>query len=197
VTGQGQFLDVSMVDAVTAICEAAVYRYTYAGIVTKPTGNSHPQLSPFDVYKTADGHCAIAAPTQNHWALLCAAIERVDLIHDPRTLSNKDRVQNAQFVKDLLSNWTAKHTTHEIVQILGGSVPVGPVNNARDLFHEPHLAARHMLVAVDHPGSDRKVVLPNSPIHLTETPAGIYRRPPRLGEHNDEVFAELSARETP
>jgi crotonobetainyl-CoA:carnitine CoA-transferase CaiB-like acyl-CoA transferase len=197
VTGQGQFLDVSMVDAVTAICEAAVYRYTYAGIVTKPTGNSHPQLSPFDVYKTADGHCAIAAPTQNHWALLCAAIERVDLIHDPRTLSNKDRVQNAQFVKDLLSDWTAKHTTHEIVQILGGSVPVGPVNNARDLFHEPHLAARHMLVAVDHPGSDRKVVLPNSPIHLTETPAGIYRRPPRLGEHNDEVFAELSARETP
>lgn len=194
-TGEGQFLDVSMVDAVTALCEAAVYRYTYAGTVTRPTGNSHPQLSPFDVYPTADGHCAIAAPTQNHWALLCAAMERVDLIHDPRTLSNKDRVANAAFVKQTISDWTRAHTTHEVVQKLGGHVPVGPVNNAQDLFTDAHLYARHMLVAVDHPGSLRPVVLPNSPIHFTETPAGIYRRPPKLGEHNAEVFAELDERD--
>ena len=76
-------------------------------------------------------------------------------------------------------------------------MPVGPVNDAADLFSYPHLAARNMLVAVDHPGSARKVVLPNSPIHLTETPSGIYRRPPKLGEHNDEVFAELESRTAP
>jgi crotonobetainyl-CoA:carnitine CoA-transferase CaiB-like acyl-CoA transferase len=196
-TGQGQFLDVSMYDAVTALCEAAVYRYTYAGTVTKPTGNSHPQLAPFDVYRTKDGHCAIAAPTQNHWALLCAAIERTELIYDPRTLSNKDRVLNAVFVKDVISTWTAERTTAQIVDELGGSVPVGPVNDAAALFSDPHLAARGMLVAVDHPGSPRKVVLPNSPIHLTETPSGIYRRPPKLGEHNEEVFAELETRLAP
>ena len=196
-TGRGQFLDVSMYDAVTALCEAAVYRYTYAGTVTKPTGNSHPQLAPFDVYKTADSYCAIAAPTQNHWALLCAAIERTDLIYDPRTLSNKDRVLNAEFVKSTISRWTAERTTTRIVEELGGSVPVGPVNDAADLFSDPHLAARNMLVAVDHPGSARKVVLPNSPIHLSETPSGIYRRPPKLGEHNDEVCAELESRTAP
>ncbi len=194
-TGQGQFLDIGMVDAVTALCEAAVYRYTYAGTVTKPLGNSHPQLNPFDVYKTADGFCAIAAPTQNHWALLCAHIDRPDLIHDPRTLSNKDRVINAPFVKDVIANWTGARTTAEIVEILGGAVPVGPVNDAEALFADPHLHARHMLVAVEHPGSERPVVLPNSPIHMTATPTGIYRRPPKLGEHNDEVFAEIQFEE--
>lgn len=196
-TGEGQFLDVSMYDAITALCEAAVYRYTYAGIVTKPTGNSHPQLTPFDVYPTADGFCAIAAPTQNHWALLCAAIERADLIHDPRTFSNKDRVQNAGFVKETVGAWTAARTTAQVVAELSGSVPVGPVNNAEALFNDPHLKARNMLVAVDHPGSPRPVVLPNSPIHFSATPSGIYRRPPKLGEHNDEVFAELRSQENP
>ena len=194
-TGQGQFLDIGMVDAVTALCEAAVYRYTYAGTVTKPLGNSHPQLNPFDVYKTADGFCAIAAPTQNHWALLCAHIDRADLIHDPRTISNKDRVINSAFVKDVISTWTGARTTAEIVETLGGAVPVGPVNDAEALFNDPHLHARHMLVAVEHPGSERPVVLPNSPIHMTATPTGIYRRPPKLGEHNDEVFAEIQLEE--
>jgi crotonobetainyl-CoA:carnitine CoA-transferase CaiB-like acyl-CoA transferase len=196
-TGEGQFLDVAMVDAVTALCEAAVYRYTYAGTVTKPLGNSHPQLAPFDVYPTADGSCAIAAPTQNHWALLCAYIDRPDLIHDARTISNKDRVANAAFVKEVVGGWTRSHTTAEIIEILGGAVPVGPVNDAEALFNDPHLRARNMLVAVDHPGSARPVVLPNSPIHLTATPSGIYRRPPKLGEHNAEVFAELEHQEHP
>ncbi len=194
-TGEGQFLDVGMVDAVTALCEAAVYRYTYAGIVTKPLGNSHPQLAPFDVYQTANGYCAIAAPTQNHWALLCAHLERPDLIYDERTVSNKDRVRNAAFVKDVVGSWTRARTTAEIIETLGGAVPVGPVNDAEALFNDPHLRARNMLVAVDHPGSDRPVVLPNSPIHLTKTPTGIYRRPPKLGEHNNEVFAELDNQE--
>ncbi|MGB4861700.1 MAG: CoA transferase [Tepidiformaceae bacterium] len=196
-TGQGQFLDVSMVDAVTALCEAAVYRYTYAGKITRPLGNSHPQLTPFDVYQTADGFCAIAAPTQNHWALLCAYMDRADLIHDPRTLSNLDRVANAAFVKETVSGWTRARTTAEIIEILGGAVPVGPVNDAEALFNDPHLRSREMLVAVDHPGSPRPVVLPNSPIRFTETPSGIYRRPPKLGEHNDEVFAEIDHEENP
>jgi crotonobetainyl-CoA:carnitine CoA-transferase CaiB-like acyl-CoA transferase len=100
-------------------------------------------------------------------------------------------------VKDVIGGWTRSHTTAEIIEILGGAVPVGPVNDAEALFNDPHLRARNMLVAVDHPGSARPVVLPNSPIHLTATPSGIYRRPPKLGEHNAEVFAELEHQEHP
>jgi crotonobetainyl-CoA:carnitine CoA-transferase CaiB-like acyl-CoA transferase len=195
-TGEGQFMDVCMVDAVMAFCEAAVYRYSYAGTVTKPLGNSHPQLSPFDIYPTKDGACAIAAPTPNHWALLAALIDRPDLIDDDRTRSNRDRVANAAFVREVMTGWTSRHTTAEVVEILGGRVPVGPVNDAAGLFADPHLRARQMLVAVDHPGSGRPVVLPNSPIRYTATPAGIYRRPPKLGEHNIEVLAEIADRES-
>jgi crotonobetainyl-CoA:carnitine CoA-transferase CaiB-like acyl-CoA transferase len=72
---------------------------------------------------------------------------------------------------------------------------VGPVNDAAGLFAEPHLRTREMLVAVEHPGSERPVVLPGSPIKYTGTPSGIYRRPPKLGEHNAEVLAELDAME--
>lgn len=196
-TGEGQFMDVCMVDAVTAFCEAAIYRYSYAGTVTRPLGNSHPQLTPFDIYPTKDGACAIAAPTAHHWALLAALIDRPELIHDPRTESNKDRVANAGFVRKVMTEWAALYTTAEIVELLGGRVPVGPVNDAAGLFADPHLRARQMLVAVDHPGSDRPVVLPNSPIHYTGTPAGIYRRPPKLGEHNADVLAELESKEQP
>jgi crotonobetainyl-CoA:carnitine CoA-transferase CaiB-like acyl-CoA transferase len=193
-TGRGQFMDVGMYDALVAMCEAIVYRYSYAGVVTKPTGNSHPQLSPFDIYPTADGACAIAAPTSRHWDLLCEIMHRSDLIHDPRTATNNDRIANAAFVRKVMSDWTSARTTASVVNDLAGVVPVGPVNNAADLFSDPHLAAREMLVAVDHPGSGRPVVLPNSPIRYTGTPAGIYRRAPRLGEHTDEVFAELDKR---
>lgn len=190
-TGQGQFVDVSMYDALVALCEAAIYRYSYRGIVTKPAGNSHPQLTPFDIYPTADGHCAIAAPTPNHWALLCAFMDRPDLIHDPRTESNNDRVANQEFVRQVMTSWTRRHTTAELVELLGGKVPAGPVNDAAALFADPHLRTREMLVAVEHPGSARPVVLPNSPIKYSETPSGVHRRAPKLGEHNDEILREL------
>ena len=190
-TGEGQFVDVAMVDALVALDEALVYRYSYTGMVTAPTGNSHPQLSPFDIYPTADGACAIAAPTPNHWERLCRLIDRDDLLTDERTLTNRERVANAPFVRAEMTAWTSARATAEIVECLGGQVPVGPVNDAADLFTDPHIRARRMLVAVEHAGAERPVVFPDTPLRFTATPAGIYRRAPRLGEHNDEVFADF------
>lgn len=190
-TGQGQYVDIAMYDALLSLAEASIYRYSYKGWVTKPMGNAHAQLSPFNIYPTADGWCAIAAPGPAHWALLCAAMDRVDLIHDPRTASSRDRIADPEYVQPIITGWTKSHTTAEIVAILGGQVPVGPVHDAPALFADAHVRAREMLVAVDHPGSPRPVVLPGSPIKYTATPAGIYRRPPKLGEHTAEVLAEL------
>jgi crotonobetainyl-CoA:carnitine CoA-transferase CaiB-like acyl-CoA transferase len=190
-TGEGQFVDVAMVDALVALNEALVYRYSYTGMVTAPTGNSHPQLTPFDIYPTADGACAIAAPTANHWERLCRLMQRDDLLDDERTLTNRERVANADFVRREMTAWTVTHTTGELVALLGGRVPVGPVNDAADLFADPHVQARRMLVAVDHPGAGRPVVFPDTPMRFTATPAGVYRRAPRLGEHTDEILAEL------
>lgn len=187
-SGEGQFLDVAMIDSLLALNEALVYRYSYTGVVTEPLGNSHPQLSPFDIYATADGACAIAAPTQNHWELLCGLIGRPDLVEDERTTTNRERVANAEFVKSVMSGWTTARTTDEVVRVLGGKVPVGPVNDAEALFNDPHVAARKMLVALDQPSNARKVVFPNTPFRFTATPAGVYRRAPKLGEHNEEIL---------
>lgn len=190
-TGAGQFLDVAMYDGMLALCEAAVYRYSYTGQVTRPTGNGHPALAPFDMFPTADGSCAIAAPTEKHWAVLCDLIGRPDLVDDDRTRTNRERVANAAFVREAISTWTSARPTAAVVDALGGTVPVGPVQDAAALFCDPHTAAREMLVEVPQPDGSRPVVLPGAPIKLAETPAGIYRRPPRLGEHTEEVLAEI------
>ena len=189
-TGQGQFVDVAMYDGVLALCEAMVYRYSYSGWVTPPSGNGHPALAPFDIVPTMDGCCAVAAPTDKHWEILCEAIGRPDLVHDERTRTNALRVANVAFVRQALVGWTSTRATAEVVAELGGRVPVGPVHTAADVFGDPHVRARGMLVEVAQPDGSRPVVLAGPPIKLTETPAGIYRRPPRLGEHTAELLAE-------
>ncbi len=189
-SGQGQFVDVAMYDALIALCEAAVYYYSYEGRVLGPKGTGHPSLCPFDVFPTRDGAAAIAAPTDNQWKLLCAAMERAELATDPRYDNNLKRVAAAAEVREVVATWTRAHTKGEVVAALGGKVPVGPVNTAADIFADPHARARGMLVEVEQPGRNRPVVLAGPAIKLTATPAAIHRRPPRLGEHTEEVLAE-------
>ena len=190
-TGEGQFLDVAMYDGVLALCEAVVYRYSYTGQVTVPTGNGHPALAPFDLFPTADGVCAVAAPTEKHWTVLCDVLGRPDLVDDERCRTNRERVANAGFVREVVSGWTSARTTAEVVADLAGRVPVGPVHTAADVFADAHPQARGMLVEMEQPDGSRPVVVAGPPIKLTATPAGIYRRPPRLGEHTAEVLAEV------
>ncbi len=190
-TGRGQFVDVAMYDAVLALCESMVYTYSASGVIREPEGNGTPVLCPFDVFPTSDGAVAIAAPVENHWGILCDVIGRPELATDQRYNSNPKRANNAEFVRGVVSEWTGAHTTHEVVAVLGGRVPVGPVNTAKDIFEDPHAGARDMLVAVEQPGDNPPLVIAGCPIKLTGTPAGIYARPPRLGEHTREILAEI------
>ncbi|MET0276040.1 MAG: CoA transferase, partial [Acidimicrobiia bacterium] len=190
-TGIGQFVDVGMMDSMMALCESMVWRYSYTGEVQAPRGTEHPSLCPFEIYRTADGSCAIAAPGPGHWRELCTVIGREDLIDTDETRSARRRVANRPMVRDAIEAWTGARSTSVVVEALAGRVPVGPVNNAPTLIDDPHVRAREMLVAVDHPGSERPVLTPNTPIRYATTPGGVYRRAPMLGEHTDEVFAEL------
>ena len=190
-TGEGQFVDVAMVDAVTALSETGVCRFSYMGRDTPPSGNSSETVAPFDIFPTSDGAMAIAAPTNAAWATLCEAIGRPELVGTEQTKTMALRVKNRDIVDGAVSSWAAAHTNAEVMATLGGKVPCGPVNQPVDLFTDPHIEARGMLVAVDQP-QGRPVVQVNTPIRLTETPAGIYARPPKLGEHSDEIRAELA-----
>jgi crotonobetainyl-CoA:carnitine CoA-transferase CaiB-like acyl-CoA transferase len=189
-TGEGQFLDVAMYDAILSLCETLVVNYSVNGKVLSPRGTGHPSLCPFDVYGTSDGAVAIAAPTDNHWAKLCEIIGRADLIKDDRTRSNQRRAANREFVTSVITNWTRARTKREIVEALGGAVPVGPANTAAEIFTDPHVAAREMLEEIELPGENAPMKICGTPIKFTGTPAGVYRRPPLLGEHTDEVLAE-------
>jgi crotonobetainyl-CoA:carnitine CoA-transferase CaiB-like acyl-CoA transferase len=192
-TGEGQFVDVGMVDAVIALCESMTWRYTYTGEVQAPRGTEHPSLCPFEIYETGDGWVAIAAPNNRHWWALCDIVGRPELKADDRTRSARRRVIHRSLVRDAIEAWTTAHPTTEVVRELAGRVPVGPVNNVADLVDSPHVHARDMFVAVEHPGSARPVITPNTPLRFTETPAGVYRRAPKLGEHTAEVLAELGS----
>jgi len=190
-SGEGQFVDVAMYDAVILLCEQMVYHYSYDGRVAQPKGRGHQQLCPFDVFETADGAVAIAAPTPHHWSVLCALIGRVDLIDDPRTHDNIARIGHRDIVIDAITAWTKSRAKAEIVAEFGGRVPVGPVNTVADIFADPHVHARQMLADIDLPGNQRPVQIAAPALKFTATPARVYRRPPLLDEHRAEILAEI------
>ncbi|TMB69135.1 MAG: CoA transferase [Chloroflexi bacterium] len=189
-TGEGQFLDVAMYDAVLSLCEHYVYLYSYTGENPRPLGNAHPFLCPFDVFDAKDGQIAIAAPTDKHWRLLCDIIGRPELGRDERYAKNEGRQKHAPEIRAIIGKWTAQRTRDEIVDTLSRLVPTGPVNTMADIFEDPHTTAREMLPEIEQVGA-RPVKLAGQPIKLTRTPSRIYRRAPVLGEDNDEILAEI------
>jgi crotonobetainyl-CoA:carnitine CoA-transferase CaiB-like acyl-CoA transferase len=189
-TGEGQYVDVAMYDGILALCERIVYQHSYTGEVPHPRGNSQPNLCPFGVFPASDGHVTIAAPTNNHWRRLCEIIGQPELGLDDRYKNNLLRVEHRHDVEALLGDWTGRHTKAEIVEALGGGVPVGPVNSVADIVADPHIKAREMLAEVEHPGAARTVTIAGSPIKLTATPSGVRHRAPLLGEHTDEILRE-------
>lgn len=190
-TGEGQFMDVGMYDAVMFLAETVVANYGYDGTELGPRGAHHPNLCPFGIFPTSDGAVAIAAPGPGHWQALCEAIGRSDLVEDEKTRNTFVRRKHQHFVEGVISDWTAARTKAEVVVSLGGKVPCGPVNTAADMFADPHVAARGMISQLDLPGANRPVAIVGTPIKYTATPTGLYRRPPMLGEHTDEVLREM------
>ncbi len=189
-SGEGQFLDVAMYDGVLLLCESIVYKFSVDGVVQRPRGFGHPALSPFDVYETADGAVAIAAPKDEQWQALCEAMGRPDLVLDERTVNVLVRASHRELVNEAVLAWTRETTTREVVAALARRVPVGPVNTAADIFADPHVKIREMLVEIEQPGNNRPITLAGPPIKLTGTPSRVYRRPPNIGEHTEEILAE-------
>ncbi|MEM7412027.1 MAG: CoA transferase [Myxococcota bacterium] len=190
-TGKGQFVDVGMYDSILALSELIVWNYSYDKKVVTPRGSGHPMLCPFDVFPAKDGAISIAAPGPVHWEKLCRVMGREDLVTDERTSDVLRRAKHRDFTIGVVTEFTQARTRQEIVELLGGEVPIGPVQTAEDIFADPHVAARDMLPEVELPGDNPSVQLPGTPIHFTETKAGIHRRPPTLDEHRAEILREF------
>ena len=190
-TGEGQFVDVAMVDSIMALAVMGVMRYSYLGRPdSPPSGNQSDFAVPFDVFETKDGSMAIAAPTDKHWRELAAAMGHPEWGLDEDKATIRARVLNREPIDQALTEWARQRKNNEILDLIGGNGPCGPVNLPGDLFSDQHVQAREMLVAVDQP-SGRPIVQVASPIKMTATPTGVHRRAPRLGEHTDEVLSEI------
>jgi crotonobetainyl-CoA:carnitine CoA-transferase CaiB-like acyl-CoA transferase len=188
-TGQGQFVDVAMYDGVLAMCERIVYQYSYLGVSPVPEGNQHPILCPFGTFPAKDGQVTIGCPRDSFWRELVDIIGRPELASDPKFATNNARLAHAAETVEIVEAWSAKRTKVEIAQSLGGRVPFGPVNTAADIYADPHIAARNMLVEVEHPGSSKPVMIASTPIRMTATPGGVHHRAPLVGENTDEILA--------
>jgi crotonobetainyl-CoA:carnitine CoA-transferase CaiB-like acyl-CoA transferase len=193
-TGLGQFVDVAMYDAILALCERIIYQHSYTGAVPAPEGNRHPLLSPFDVLPARDGWVAIAAPNDGRWRTLCDLIGRPDVAADAGLATNLLRVARRREVFDVLAEWTSERTKAEILDRLGGRVPVGAVRDAAEITADPHVAARDMVIQLEHPGVDRTVGVAGQPVKFSRTPARPGRRAPLLDEHGAAIRDGLAHR---
>ncbi|MFV2089671.1 MAG: CaiB/BaiF CoA transferase family protein [Pseudomonadales bacterium] len=190
-TGEGQFMDVGMYDAVAFLSETVIANYGYTRDSLGARGEHHPNLCPFGLFPVKDGSVSIAAPGPGHWRALCEAMGRNDLIGDERTRNTYVRRQNQDLVLDVISQWTGALTKQQVVERLGGKVPCGPVNTAEDIFADPHAAARGMITEFSLPGDNPDVSIIANPIKFTATPANFHRRAPMLGEHGDEIRSSV------
>lgn len=182
VTGVGQYVDVAMADAVLALCERTVWQNSVQGLVPGAEGNHHPFFCPFGVFPARDGFVTIAAMRDGFFKTLCQRLDAPELLSDPRFSSEDLRAKNRADLIEAVSAITLLFPKSELKDRLGGRIPFAPVMNIAEINEDPHFAARGMIVEVEHPGG-LPVNIAGVPIKMTETPGGVHRRSPLLGEH--------------
>lgn len=181
-TGEGQFVDVAMVDAVLAVCERTVWQHSVQGLTPGPEGNHHPFLCPFGMFPASDGFITVAAQQDGFFKLMCEAIGAEALLADPRFANARSRSENRIALIAALGKVTGLLTKAELKARLGGRIPFGPVLNIAEIEIDPHFAARQMIVEVEQPGT-APIRLAGVPIKMTRTPGGVHVRAPLMGEH--------------
>ncbi len=193
VSGQGQMIDISMLDCQVAILENAFVRYLNTGEIPRALGTRHPVFTPFQVFPTKDSYIAVAmmGGVRDQWPLYCAAIGRLDIIDDERFQSGWLRTQNYEALEPILTEAMKTKTTQEWLEELEKvGIACGPVNTIDKVAADPQVLSREMIVEVNHPKAGSFKVT-NTPIRLSRTPSNLKGASPDLGEHTKETLKEL------
>ena len=188
-TGEGQFVDSAMYDNMLALNERMITLYSLAG-QSVHRGRLR-NLYPRGAFKAKDGYIALNVPDDLIWGRLCQAMGREDLIDDPRSNNGIARAENQHFLKLIIEGWLETLTRDEATDRLNSiSVPTGPVQTAEDIFADPHVEARGMLMTVPDPDvGDHRFA--RSPLHLSAAPELPKRPAPNLGQHTRYVMEEV------
>ena len=194
-TSKGQFIDLSMYDAVLSLCERIIYQHDYDGTIPSPEGNGHPLLVPFGIFKSKDGHIALGIVDNTFWKILTNIIGNKELSKSQKYQTIQSRQQNASSLNYIIENWTTTKTNKELESILGGHVPFGPLNTAREIFKDPHVKKRSMIKKIEIP-SNKKMKpwrVAGNPLNFSKYPKPEFKCAPLLGENNkDDIFGYKS-----
>jgi len=190
-TGQGQLVEAALLDTIIGWLINANLYYLITGQNQPRTGNAHAQVVPYQSFQTQDLPMIVTAGNDRLFASLCAVIDRPELATDPRFRTNSDRIANRTDLTVAIETELARRTAAEWTErLLAAGVPAGPINTMAEVFSDPHVLARNMLVEFDH-AILGQIKLPGVPIKFSETPAAARTAPPVLGQHTHAVLQEL------
>ena len=192
-TGEGQQVDMALLDVMSSVLANQNMNYLISGISPVKLGNAHPNISPYEVIPVHDGHVILAIGNDGQFRRFCRILGIEQLADDERYATNKARVAHRIEVRSLLLAETTKWTKVDLLAACGeNAVPVGPINSIGEMFEDPQVKARGL--RVDLEAADGTIVPGvRSPIVLSETPLAYHRPSPKIGEHTDEILAELNA----
>ena len=190
-TGEGQKVDTSLFEAAIThtYWQSAIAFAT--GTAPQAMGSAHPLNAPYQAFETSDGWINIGAANQTNWERLLSIIGAEHLNEDPRFSSNAVRIQNREELAEVLNGMIRKRSTQEwLADFEKAGMPAGPVLSVTEMHEDPQALARDMIVETEHPIAGRVKTI-GLPVKFSETPGGVHRPAPRLGEHTREVLGEL------
>ncbi len=193
-SGEGQAIDISMLDCQVSALENAVMRYFVTGTAPEPIGTRHPSATPFQAFPTADGYLVVALGfgEENQWALLCGILGLPELIDDDRYATSPRRTRRHAELEPVLEGAFRKRTTAEWLEdLVAAGIPCGPVNGIAEVVADPQVRERGMIQEVTHPEAGT-IPIANTPFRFSRSAAGIKGPPPGVGQDTFDVLGELA-----
>jgi crotonobetainyl-CoA:carnitine CoA-transferase CaiB-like acyl-CoA transferase len=188
-TGEGQYIDLALLDVQVACLANQNMNYLTTGQPPRRMGNAHPNIVPYQDFPTADGDMILAIGNDSQFAALCAVLGHAEWSSDERFASNRARVAHRGELIPLLRQATVMRSTQEWIAALeAANVPCGPINNLQQVFADPQVQARGMRIELPHPSAGQVPLVAN-PIRYSATPVEYHSAPPLLGQHTAAVLA--------
>lgn len=189
--GVGQKVSVNLLDSAIACLPNFVTPALITGTRIRRSGSGHPQVVPYQVFETSDGHIVVACLSDQFWAPLCTALERPDLVHDERFYTNPERVKNRDVLVPMIAEiLKTRDKAAWIERFTAEDFPHAPVNELEEVFVDPQVVHNGMILDLDHPRYGPYSVV-NNPIKMSRTPPAPFGYSPSPGEHSQEILAEL------
>lgn len=189
-TGRGQKIDISLLDCQTSFLTYRAQFYFVGKEIAQPVGSGHVSAHPIGAFRTKTFDVVIDANTENIFAELCRAIGAPDLCSHPKFNSRKNRLQNKDELYALLEKTFREKTGEEWMAILEGRVPIAPINTIDKALSDPQTLSRNMVVEIDY-GKEQKLKIVGNPIKMSEVEQEVFLKPPRLGEHTEEILTGI------